>query len=133
MYADDAKVTFVQDWIVVKVKTQARVGTSVGVAGVEISLSPTAEVSMVPFGERESIGFPSPTGERAAEVELSADTVSERAGALKHQVGCSRFAAQGAGGLWATSGFKVVLERLKVHSIEIQGDVLVVDPDRDIV
>ena len=30
----------------------------------------------------------------------------------------------------ATSGYKVVLERLKVHSIKIQGDVLVVGADR---
>jgi hypothetical protein len=57
VYADDAKVAFVQDRIVVKVKTRARMGTSVGGTCIGISLSPTAEVSMAPYGEGESIGF----------------------------------------------------------------------------
>ena len=57
VYADDAKVTFIQDRIVVKVKTRARMGKSVGGACIGISLSPTAEVSMAPYGEGEAIGF----------------------------------------------------------------------------
>ena len=32
----------------------------------------------------------------------------------------------------ATSGYKVALERLKIHSVQIQGDGLVVDVDGDI-
>jgi len=32
----------------------------------------------------------------------------------------------------ASSGYKVSLERLKVHSMQIQGDTLVVDVDEDI-
>ena len=35
-------------------------------------------------------------------------------------------------GSTASSGYKVTLERLKVHSMQIQGDVLVVDVDGDI-
>jgi hypothetical protein len=31
----------------------------------------------------------------------------------------------------ATSGYKVSLERLKIHSIQIQGDAAVVDVDGD--
>ncbi|HMG85856.1 MAG TPA: hypothetical protein VK574_08930 [Terracidiphilus sp.] len=57
VYADDAKVSFVQDRIVVKVKTRARMGKSIGGACIGISLAPTAEVSVAPFGEGESIGF----------------------------------------------------------------------------
>src|SRR3982751_6748464 len=57
VYADDAHVTFVQDRIVVKVKTRARMGKSVGGACIGFSLSPLAEVSMAPYGEGESIGF----------------------------------------------------------------------------
>src|ERR1700746_2352943 len=38
VYADDAKVAFVQDRIVVKVKTRARMGKSVGGACIGISL-----------------------------------------------------------------------------------------------
>jgi len=32
----------------------------------------------------------------------------------------------------ATSGYKVGLDRLKIHSVQIQGDDLVVDVDGDI-
>ena len=35
-------------------------------------------------------------------------------------------------GSTAATGFKVTLERLKVHSILIQGDALVVDADGDV-
>jgi glycine cleavage system regulatory protein len=35
-------------------------------------------------------------------------------------------------GSTATSGYKVMLDRLKVHSMQIQGDALVVDVDGDI-
>jgi glycine cleavage system regulatory protein len=35
-------------------------------------------------------------------------------------------------GSTASSGYKVSLERLKVHSMQIQGDTLVVDVDGDI-
>ena len=57
VYADDARVSFVQDRIIVKVKTRARMGKSVGSACIGISLSPLAEVSLAPYGEGESIGF----------------------------------------------------------------------------
>ena len=32
----------------------------------------------------------------------------------------------------STSGYKVTLERLKIHSIQIQGDSVVVDVDGDL-
>src|ERR1700722_3321918 len=48
VYADDAKVSFVQDRILVKVKTRARMGKSMGSSCIGIALSPTAEVSMAP-------------------------------------------------------------------------------------
>jgi hypothetical protein len=35
-------------------------------------------------------------------------------------------------GSTATSGYKVSLEKLKIHSVQIQGDSLVVDADGDL-
>ena len=35
-------------------------------------------------------------------------------------------------GSTASSGYKVTLERLKIHSIQIRGDNLIVDADGDI-
>jgi hypothetical protein len=57
IYADDPKVTFVEDRILVKVKTHARVGTNVHGACIGLTISPTSEVSMTPDGEGETLGF----------------------------------------------------------------------------
>lgn len=57
VYADDAQVIFAQDRIIVHIKTHARMGKSMGGSCLGISLSPTAEVTIAPYGEGESIGF----------------------------------------------------------------------------
>jgi hypothetical protein len=135
VYADDARVSFVQDRIVVKVKTRARMGKAVGATCVGISLSPTAEVSMAPYGEGEIIGF------RDAQLLKVSDRRELNfllTPFLSHQVpssmkvdaaGLLRKAFEGS---VATSGYKLTLDRLKVHSMQIQGDTLIVDFDGDI-
>jgi hypothetical protein len=82
VYADDAELSFVQDRIVVRVKTHARLGQAVRGACLGISLAPTAEVSFEPYGEGETIGF------RA---------VFEPAGSVEHEGKCGGTAAQSAG------------------------------------
>jgi hypothetical protein len=57
VYAEDDDLRFVQDRIVVRVKTRARMGKSMCGTCIGISLSPTAEVPLAPFGEGEAIGF----------------------------------------------------------------------------
>lgn len=135
VYADDAKVSFVQDRIVVRVKTRARMGKAMKGACLGISLAPTAEVSVAPYGEGEAIGF------RDAQLLKVSDRRELNfllAPFLSHQVPSSmkvdaadllRKALEGS---TATSGYKVILDRLKVHSMQIQGDALVVDVDGDI-
>jgi hypothetical protein len=135
VYADDAKVSFVQDRIVVRVKTRARMGKALKGACLGISLSPTAEVSVSPYGEGQAIGF------RDAQLLKVSDRRELNfllTPFLSHQVPSSmkvdaadllRKALEGS---TATSGYKVMLDRLKVHSMQIQGDALVVDVDGDI-
>ncbi len=135
VYADDAQLSFAQDRIVVRVKTHARLGKSVGGACLGIALSPTAEVSLEPYGEDETIGF------RDAQVLKVSDQRELNfllSPFLSHQVPSSmkvdaadlmRKALEGS---TATSGYKVTLDRLKIHSMQIQGDSLVVDVDGDL-
>jgi hypothetical protein len=135
VYADDAKVMFVQDRIVVKVKTRAKMGTPVGGSCLGISLSPTAEVSMAPYGEGESIGFRDAhllkvSDQRELNFLLIPFLSPQVPSSMKvDAAGLLRKALEGS---TATSGYKVGLERLKVHSMAIQGDLLVVDVDGDI-
>ena len=57
VYAEDPKVSFTADRIVVHVKTRARLGTSLHGSCLGVGLSPEADVSVVPDAEGETIGF----------------------------------------------------------------------------
>lgn len=135
VYADDARVSFDKDRIVVKIKTRAKMGKSVGGACIGISLSPTAEVSVAPYGEGETIGF------RDAELVKVSDQRElnflltpflSRQVPSSMKVDAADLLRKALEGSTATSGYKVTLDRLKVHSMELEGDVLVVDVDGDI-
>jgi len=135
VYADAAQLSFVQDRIVVKIKTHARLGQSVHGACLGISLAPTSEVSLEPYGEGESIGF---RDAQMIEVSDRRELNFLLAPFLSHQVPSSmkvnaaELLKKALEGSTATSGYKVSLDKLKIHSIQIQGDDLVVDADGDI-
>jgi len=135
VYADDAKVTFIQDRILVKVKTRAHMGKSLRGACIGISLAPLAEVSMASYGEGESIGF------RDAELLKVSDQRElnflltpflSRQVPSSMKVDAADLLRKALEGSTATSGYKVTLQRLKVHSMQIKDDALVVDVDGDI-
>jgi hypothetical protein len=135
VYADDAKVQFSKDRIVVKVKTRARMGTSVGGACIGIALSPTAEVSMAPYGEGESIGFRDAQLMKVSdqrELNFLLTPFLSRQVPSSMKVNAADLLREALEGSTATSGYKVTLDKLKVHSMLIDGDVLVVDVDGDI-
>jgi hypothetical protein len=132
---EDPHLAFEQDRIVVRVKTVARLGTPVGGACLGVSLTLPAEVSLAPDAEGETIGF------RDAQL----DKVSDRkeinfvlAPFLRGQVpksmkvNAADLLRKALEGSTASSGYKVNLERLKIHSVQIEGDKLVVDADGDL-
>ena len=135
VYADDAKVSFDQERIVVKVKTRARMGKSMGGACIGISLAPTAEVSVAPYGEGESIGFRDAqlikvSDQRELNFLLSPFLSRQVPSSMK--VDAAELLRKALEGSTASSGYKVTLEKLKVHSMQIEGDMLVVDVDGEI-
>jgi hypothetical protein len=135
VYADDAKVDFVRDRIVVKVKTRARMGKSVGGACIGISMSPTAEVSVAPYGEGESIGFRDAQLMKVSdqrELNFLLTPFLSRQVPSSMKVDAADLLRKALEGSTVSSGYKVTLEHLKVHSMQIQGDALVVDVDGDI-
>lgn len=135
VYADDAHVAFVQDRIIVKIKTRARMGKSVAGACIGISLSPLSEVSMAPYGEGESIGFRDAQLVRVSdqgELNFLLTPFLSRQVPSSMKVDAADLLRRALEGSTASSSYKVRLERLKVHSMQIQGDALVVDVDGDI-
>jgi len=131
----DPHLSFEQGRIVVRVKTVARMGTAVGGACLGVSLTLSAEVSLAPDAEGETIGF------RDAQL----DKISDRkeinfvlAPFLRGQLpksmkmNAADLLRKALEGSTASSGYKVNLERLKIHSVQIEGDKLVVDADGDL-
>jgi len=135
VYADDAKLSFAQDRVVVLIQTHAKLGKSWGSSCLGISLSTAPQVSLEPFGESETIGF------RDARLEKIVDQKELNfvlTPFLSHQlpsnmkINAADLLRKALEGSTATSGFKVSLDKLKIHSMVLQGDDLVVDVDGEI-
>jgi hypothetical protein len=127
VYADDAHLRFEQNRILVRIKTHARLGESIRGACVGFSLAPTSEVALEPYGKGETIGF------RNAEVIKVSDRreLNFLLGPfLSHQVPSSmkvnaaELLRKAMEGSMASSGYKVTLDRLKIHSVQIRGKTL---------
>ena len=135
VYGDDPHLSFAGNRIVVKLKTHARLGKAVGGACLGIVLSPMAEVSVAPDGEGETIGFKDAKVERVSDrEELNFILVPflSRQIPSSMKVNAAELLRKALEGSTASSGYKVSLERLKIHSIQIEGDSLVVDADGDL-
>jgi hypothetical protein len=132
VYGDDPHLTFTADRIRVRLKTHARLGKSVGGACLGIALSPTSEVSFAPEGEGETIGFHDARLERVSDREelnfILAPFLSRQIPSSM-KVNAADLLRKALEGSTASSGYKVTLDRLKIHSVQIDGDELVVDMD----
>ena len=132
VYADSPHVTFVDDRIVVHVHTRSRLGASVLGACVGLSLSTNADVSLVPEGEGESIGFRNARIERlSSSRELNFLLVPFLSGKLPAQmkVNAAELMRQLLTRSTETTGYTLTLDSLKMHSMLVEGEALVVDVD----
>jgi hypothetical protein len=135
IYADDAQLSFTEDRVVVVIKAHAKMGKAWGNSCLGISLNTTPEVSLAPFGEGETIGF------RDARLDKIVDQKELNfflTPFLSHQLPSSMklnaadLLRKALADSTATTGFKVSLQKLVVHSMHLLGDDLVVDVDGDI-
>ena len=133
VYAEDPHVSFKDDRVVVTIKTHARLG--LGRACFGISVSTTSEVSFVPEAEGESVGF------RDARVDHLSD--NKELNLLLEPFLSKRLPQEmkvNAADLMRTllvkapdsTGYTLTLTRLKLHSMQVTGEDLVVDLDADI-
>ncbi len=135
VYAEDPEVRFEHDRIVVRMKTHARVGTSLRGACMGVSLAPISEVSLAPDGEGETLGFRDARLERISEQRelnfLLAPFLNHTVPS-NMKVNAAELLRKALEGSTATSGYKVTLDRLKIHSIRIQSEDVVIDVDGDL-
>jgi len=134
-YTEDPQLSFVQDRIVVKVKTHSRLGTSLRGTCIGLSISVPAEVSLAPEADGETIGFRDARLDQVSDQKQLNFILNPF---LSHQVpagmkvNAADLLRKALAGSTAASGYKVALDRLKIHSIQVTGDWLVVDFDGDL-
>jgi hypothetical protein len=132
---EDPHLSFEQGRIVVRVKTVARLGTPVGGACLGVSVTLPAEVSLAPDAEGETIGFRDAQLDKVSDrKEINFVLVPFLRGQVPKsmKVNATDLLRKALEGSTAASGYKVSLDRLKIHSVQIEGDKLVVDADGDL-
>ena len=90
---------------------------------------------MAPEGEGETLGFRDARLERISEqreLNFVLAPFLSRQIPSSMKVNAAELLRKALEGSTATSGYKVTLDRLKIHSIQIQGDAVVVDVDGDL-
>jgi len=132
---EDPHLSFEQGRIVVRVKTVARLGTPVGGACLGVSLTLPAEVSLAPDAEGETIGFRDAQLDKISdrkEINFVLGPFLRGQVPKSMKVNAADLLRKALAGSTATPGYKVSLGRLKIQSIEVVGDKLVVDADGDL-
>lgn len=134
-YAEDPQLTFEQDRIIVKVKTHSRLGTTLRGSCLGLSISVPAEVSLAPDAEGETIGFRDARLDHVSdqkELNFILNPFLSRQVPSHMKVNAADLLRKTLEGSTASSGYKMTLDRLKIHSIQVAGDWLVVDVDGDL-
>ena len=132
VYAENPKVSFKDDRVVVHVHTHAHIGTSVGGKCIGVSLNPEADVSVVPDAEGESIGFRDARIEKLSESRelnfLLTPFLSRKLPASM-KINAADLLRQLLTKSTESTGYALTLDSLKIHSMIVQNDALVVDMD----
>ena len=132
VYAENPHVSFKDDRVIVHVHTRSRLGTSLRGACIGVSLTTDADVSVVPDAEGESVGFRDARVERLSESrELNFLLVPFLSRKLPSQMKVNAADIMGKllGQSVASTGYTLSLKSLKIHSMLVDHDALVVDVD----
>src|SRR5580704_17767939 len=132
VYAESPHVTFVEDRIVVRVHARSKLGTAVHGTCIGVSLSTNTDVSLIPEAEEESVGFRDARIERLSESkELNFLLVPFMSHQLPAQmkVNAAVLMRQLLSRSTETTGYAFTLNSLKLHSLLVEGDSLVMDAD----
>jgi hypothetical protein len=131
-YASDPKVSFKDDRIVVHVKSQAKLGAKMGHNCLGIDFKTEADVSVVPEAQGEFLGFRDARIEKLSNnKDLDFLLVPFLSGKLpqKMRVNVADMLRKLVQTSTQSTGYNIQLTNLKVLSMQVEGDVLVVDFD----
>jgi hypothetical protein len=134
-YAQDPKVSFKDERIVIHVKAHAKLGEKIGGTCLGVGMNTEADVSVIPEAQGESIGFRDPNLDHMSESrELNFLLVPFLSKKLPQQmkINAAELIRQLLVKSAEATGYDVKLDNLKVHSMQVNGDSLVVDFDGDL-
>jgi hypothetical protein len=131
-YAEDPKVSFNGDRIVVHVKAHAKLGTSMHGACLGVALNTEGDVSVLPDGVGETIGFRDARVEHLSEsreLNFFLEPFLSRKLPQQMKVNAADLLRQLLSKSAETTGYEIKLDDLKIHSMQVTGPNLAVDFD----
>jgi hypothetical protein len=134
-YAEDPKVSFNGDRVVVHVKAHAKLGTSLHGACLGVTLNTEGDVSVLPDGEGETIGFRDARVEHLSEsreLNFFLEPFLSRKLPQQMKVNAAELLRQLLSKSMESTGYDMKLDGLKIHSMQVQGPALAVDFDGDV-
>jgi hypothetical protein len=132
VYADSPHVSFVQDRVVVHVHAKAKLGTSVHGVCIGVSMDTDADVSMVPDAREQTIGFRDARIERLSEsreLNFLLAPFLDRKLPDQMRVNAADLMRQLLSRSVESTGYAFSLTSLKLHSLVVEGRMLVLDAD----
>ncbi len=132
VYVDQPKVSFSADRIIIHVHTHSRLGAKVRGACIGLGLSPEADVSVLPDAQGENIGFRDPridTLTESKELNIFLVPFLSRKLPQKMTVNMADLLRKLLTKSTEATGYDMKLDGLKIHSMQVSGDHLVVDFD----
>jgi hypothetical protein len=132
VYAESPHVTFVEDRIVVHVHAKAKLGTALHGTCIGVSLTTNTDVSLIPEAEEESIGFRDARIERLSEsreLNFLLEPFLSHQIPTQMKINAATLMRQLLSHSAETTGYALSLNELKLHSLFVEGDSLVMDAD----
>jgi hypothetical protein len=134
-YAQDPKVTFKDERIVIHMKTHAKLGAQIKHDCLGVDFKNDADVSVIPEAVLESIGFRDPRIESlSGNKELDYFLVPFLSKKLPQEmkINIAVLLRQLLLKSAEATGYDMKLDNLKIHSMQVSGNALVVDFDGDL-
>jgi hypothetical protein len=131
-YAEDPHVTFKDDRVVVHVRTHSKLGTSLHGACLGVSLSTESDVSVVPQAEGESVGFRDAKIEKISEsqeLNFLLEPFLSRKLPSQMKLSAADLIRKLLSQSLSSTGYTLTLDSLKLHSMQVDHDALVIDVD----
>jgi hypothetical protein len=132
VYAEKPRVSFAGDRVVVHVTTHAKLGTSMHGSCLGVGLNADSEISMLPEAEGDTIGFRDVHIDRLSdnrELNFLLEPFLGRRLPQQLKISASQLLRAMLSNSMQTTGYDLTLESLKIHSMQVQDNSLVVDLD----